>query len=189
MFFPISGADISPIYLVIVGFVIGIMGGFFGVGGSFIAGPALRLVGLDWNFAIGTDLAHIVGKSVVAVRQHRAFGNVDLRLGLFMAVGTIGGAELGAQFIQMLKRAGNVNTVVSIVSIAIYVSISTFMIWEAWRTLQFQKKRRPRSKTPGTAAKRDESSFSHRTRAIQGLKMWPMISLPASGVKAISLWV
>src|SRR5438132_66135 len=45
MFFPISGAHISPIYLVIVVFVIGILGGFFGVGGSFIAGPALRLVG------------------------------------------------------------------------------------------------------------------------------------------------
>src|SRR5215472_17593888 len=128
MFFPISGAHISPIYLAVIGFLIGIMGGFFGVGGSFIAGPALRIVGLDWNFAVGTDLAHIVGKSVVAVRQHRAFGNVDLKLGLVMAVGTIGGAEVGAQLIQTLKRAGNVNLVVSIVSIVVYLSISTFMI-------------------------------------------------------------
>src|SRR5438132_731072 len=106
MFFPISGAHISPIYLIIVGFVIGILGGFFGVGGSFIAGPALRAVGLDWNFAVGTDLAHIVGKSVVAAKRHRALGNVDLKLGLIMAVGTIGGAEVGGQLIQMLKRGG-----------------------------------------------------------------------------------
>src|SRR6476659_8673654 len=126
MHFPISNADINPIYLSAVGFIIGMLGGFFGVGGSFIAGPALRLVGLNWNFAVGTDLAHIVGKSVVAVRQHRAFGNVDLKLGLIMAIGTIGGAEVGAQLIQVLKRAGNVNLVVSIVSIAVYVSISTF---------------------------------------------------------------
>src|SRR5437588_10855931 len=90
MFFPISNSHISPIYLAIVGFLIGILGGFFGVGGSFIAGPALRAVGLDWNFAVGTELPHIVGKSVVAVRRHRALGNVDLRLGLIMAVGTIG---------------------------------------------------------------------------------------------------
>src|SRR5438445_13512863 len=106
MFFPISNAHISPVYLTIIGFVIGILGGFFGVGGSFIAGPALRIVGLDWNYAVGTDLAHIVGKSVVAVRQHRAFGNVDLKLGLIMAVGPIAGAAIGAQLIQMLKRAG-----------------------------------------------------------------------------------
>src|SRR2546430_5466103 len=189
MFFPISGAHISPIYLAVIGFFIGILGGLFGVGGSFIACPALRAVGLDWNFAVGTDLAHIVGKSVVAAKRHRALGNVDLKLGLIMAIGTMGGAEVGAQLIQMLKRAGNVNFVVSIVSIAIYVSISSFMVWEAWRTLQYQKKRRPRTKIPGTAAKQDESSFSHRTQAIQRLKLWPMISLPASGVKAISLWI
>src|ERR1700688_2016721 len=139
MFFPISGAQISPIYLIIVGFVIGILGGFFGVGGSFIAGPALRVVGLDWSFAVGTDLAHIVGKSVVAVRQHRAFGNVDLKLGLIMAIGTIVGAEIGAQLIQMLKRAGNVNLIVSIVSIVVYVSISTFMIWESRKPLAAKK--------------------------------------------------
>ena len=188
MFFPISNSHISPIYLAVIGFFIGIMGGFFGVGGSFIAGPALRAVGLDWNFAVGTDLAHIVGKSVVAAKRHRALGNVDLRLGFIMAIGTMGGAEVGAQLIQMLKRAGNVNLVVSVVSIAIYVSISSFMIWEAWRTLHFQKKRGPRSKMPGTAAKQDESSFSHRTRAIQRFHLWPMISLPTSGVR-ISLWV
>ena len=100
-----------------LGFFIGLLGGFFGVGGSFIAGPTLRALGLDWNFAVGTDLAHIVGTSVVAAKRHRALGNVDLRLGLIMAIGTIVGAELGAQFIQILKRAGNVNFVVSVVSI------------------------------------------------------------------------
>jgi uncharacterized membrane protein YfcA len=188
MFFPISQSHISPIYLAVIGFFIGVMGGFFGVGGSFIAGPALRAVGLDWNFAVGTDLAHIVGKSVVAAKRHRALGNVDLRLGFIMAIGTMGGAEVGAQLIQMLKRAGNVNLVVSIVSIAIYVSISSFMIWEAWRTLRLPKRRRPRSKVAGAAAKQDESSFSHRTQAIQRFHLWPMISLPTSGV-TISLWV
>src|SRR5438067_12649735 len=108
MNFPISGIDVSPTYLIVVGFIIGVLGGFFGVGGSFIAGPALRLVGLPWNFAVGTDLAHIVGKSVVAAKRHRALGNVDLRLGFIMATGTIAGAEVGAQLIQFLKRAGNV---------------------------------------------------------------------------------
>src|SRR6202795_2996784 len=149
MFFPISGAHISPTYLAIVGFFIGILGGFFGVGGSFIAGPALRAMGVDWNFAVGTDLAHIVGKSVVAAKRHRALGNVDLKLGLIMALGTIGGAEGGAQLIQMLKRSGNVNLVVSIVSIAVYVSISSFMIWESWKTLSSQKGRLPRRKVTG----------------------------------------
>src|SRR5438045_8250027 len=112
MFFPISNSNINPIYLVVIGFLIGVLGGFFGVGGSFIAGPALRAVGLDWNFAVGTDLAHIVGKSVVAAKRHRALGNVDLRLGLIMAIATIAGAEVGAQLIQMLTRGGKGTRVV-----------------------------------------------------------------------------
>lgn len=182
MDFPISGAHISPIYLVLVGFLIGILGGFFGVGGSFIAGPALRLVGLDWNFAVGTDLAHIVGKSVVAAKRHRALGNVDLKLGCIMAFGTIGGAEVGAQLIQAFKRAGNVNVVVSVVSIVIYVSISAFMLWEVERTLR----QRPRT---GARLKEDHSAFQHIAQAIHRFRLPPMISLPVSGVKSVSLWI
>jgi uncharacterized protein len=186
MFFPISHSNINPIYLAIVGFLIGILGGFFGVGGSFIAGPALRAMGVDWNFAVGTDLAHIVGKSVVAAKRHRALGNVDLKLGLVMAIGTIGGAECGAQLIQALKRAGYVNLVVSVVSIVVYVGISSFMIWESRKTLR-QTKALPTGKVKGETAKHDHSSFGHITRAIQRLKLPPMIKLPVSGV-TISLW-
>src|SRR5438067_4149603 len=124
MNFPISGIDVSPTYLIVVGFIIGVLGGFFGVGGSFIAGPALRLAGLPWNFAVGTDLAHIVGKSIVAAKKHRALGNVDLKLGLIMACGTIAGNEAGAQAIEYLKRIGQVNAVVSYVAIIVYFSIA-----------------------------------------------------------------
>ena len=187
MFFPISNTDINPIYLVAVGFIIGILGGFFGVGGSFIAGPALRLVGLDWNYAVGTDLAHIVGKSIVAARKHRSLGNVDLRLGMFMALGTIGGAECGAQLIQALKRAGNLNTVVSYVAIVVYSSIAVFMLWESQKTLRTDKKE-SRSGLKAAESKKDRSAFSPVTQSIQRLKIWPMVSLPTSGIAEISLW-
>ena len=188
MFFPISNADINPIYLVVVGFIIGILGGFFGVGGSFIAGPALRLMGVDWNYAVGTDLAHIVGKSIVAARQHRTLGNVDLKLGLIMALGTIAGAEGGAQLIQALKRAGNVNTVVSFVAIVVYFSISLFMLWESRKTLQSDKRTSQTGFVKGADSKKDRSAFGPVTQSIQRLKIWPMISLPTSGIPKISLW-
>src|SRR5580658_8936543 len=108
MNFLISHQSISPIYLVVVGFVIGILGGFFGVGGSFLAGPALFIVGVPTHFVVGTDLLHIVGKSMVAARKHRVLGNIDLRLAAFMVLGTIGGSEVGVQAIQALKRIGEV---------------------------------------------------------------------------------
>src|SRR5262250_200651 len=186
MFFPISDSHINPLYLVIVGFVIGILGGFFGVGGSFIAGPALRLMGVNWNYAVGTDLAHIVGKSIVAARKHRSLGNVDLKLGMFMAFGTIGGAEGGAQLIQALKRAGNVNAVVSWVAIVVYITISVFMLWESHKTLKLT--RRTGSDAKAAASKADHSAFGSVTKKIQRIRIWPMVSLPTSGIKEISLW-
>ena len=189
MFFPISNSHINPLYLVVVGFVIGILGGFFGVGGSFIAGPALRLMGVDWNYAVGTDLAHIVGKSIVAARKHRTLGNVDLKLGMIMALGTIAGAEGGAQLIQALKRAGNVNSVVSWVAIVVYLGISIFMLWESYTTLRLHKgrSRRTVSDVKAVESKADHSAFGPVTKKIQRMKIWPMISLPTSGIQ-ISLW-
>jgi uncharacterized protein len=105
-----------------------------------------------------------------------------------MAVGTIGGAEVGAQAIQTLKRAGNVNLVVSIVSIVVYLSISTFMLWESRKTLLSLKGGGPRGAVKGDLSKKDHSAFGPVTRAIQRLKIWPMVSLPASGIKEISVW-
>src|SRR5207247_1402307 len=187
MFFPISNPHINPIYLAVVGFIIGILGGFFGVGGSFIAGPALRGMGVDWNYAVGTDLARIVGRSIVAAKQHRALGNVDLKLGFIMAFGTIAGGECGAQLIQALKRAGNVNTVVSYVAIVVYSGIAAFMLWESRKTLRSGRGRSQSGLVKGAESKKDRSAFSPVTRNIQRLKIWPMITLPTSGIR-ISLW-
>src|SRR5213594_852869 len=114
MFFPISNVHINAVYLAAVGFVIGILGGFFGVGGSFLAGPALFAFGVPMNFVVGTDLAHIVGKSIVAAKKHRALGNVDIKLGALMVVGTIAGVETGAQAVQYLKRHANVDVVLAL---------------------------------------------------------------------------
>src|SRR5579859_6506183 len=111
MDFPISGTHINPLVLMASGLIIGLLGGFFGVGGSFLAGPALFAFGVPMNFVVGTDLAHIVGKSIVAARKHSLLGHVDLKLGLFMVIGTIPGVETGAQGIQFLKRHANVNHV------------------------------------------------------------------------------
>jgi len=105
-----------------------------------------------------------------------------------MAIGTIGGAEVGAQLIQMLKRAGNVNLVVSVVSIAVYISISTFMIWESRKTLRSKKGAAAAPPPTAAAKKRDPSSFDHVTRNIQRWNLPPRIRLPVSGV-SISLWV
>jgi uncharacterized membrane protein YfcA len=193
MLFPVSGVHIAPLYLIGLGFVVGILGGFFGVGGSFIAGPALYASGVPMNFVVGTDLAHIVGKSIVAARTHRALGNVDIKLGMVMVVGTIAGVETGAQLIQMLKRRANIDWVVGITFVIILILISAFMAWESWKTLIMLKRGKtgvgPRSGGTGAVRRRDDASAAAAiARIVQRIPLPPFVSLPASGIERISVW-
>ena len=181
MDFLISGTHIAAFYLIGVGFFIGLLGGFFGVGGSFLAGPALFAMGMPMNFVVGTDLSHIVGKSIVATRTHRALGNVDTKLGLIMAVGTIVGVETGAQCIQYLKRHSNVDTVVAIGYLIVLVSISLFMGWESWHTWNTQKKL--------SGQQEEDASLGSVSKKLHSFSLAPMISLPDSGIEQVSLWV
>ena len=141
MYFPISGVHLDPIYLVLIGFIIGILGGFFGVGGSFLTAPALFAAGLPMNYVVGTDLAHIVGKSIVAARTHRVLGNIDLKLAAIMVIGTIAGSETGVQAIEILKKGAHVELVVGTVSIVVFTGIALFCAWESWTALRLNPRK------------------------------------------------
>src|SRR6266581_1683634 len=182
MLFPISGTHIDPIYLVAVGFIVGILGGFFGVGGSFLAGPALFAVGVPMNYVVGTDLAHIVGKSIVAARKHRALGNIDMKLGGIMVLGTIAGVEAGAQIIQWLKRTAHIDAAVGLTFIFILLGISGFMTWETIVTLRARgnRKREPKAIETDHPSRRDHSAMAHIAHKIHGISLPPYISLPVS---------
>jgi uncharacterized protein len=189
MNFLVSGVHIDPVYLMGIGFVVGVLGGFFGVGGSFLAGPALYAVGVPMNFVVGTDLTHIVGKSIVAARKHRALGNIDIKLGIIMVLGTIAGVEVGAQFIQHLKRTAHVDWVVGITFLVILLGISGFMTWESIKTLRLHGHTQGNKPKPGEHPSRgDRSAVDHIARAIHRISLPPYVNLPVSGVRRISLW-
>jgi hypothetical protein len=140
-------------------------------------------------------LAHIVGKSIVAAKKHRALGNVDLKLGFIMVIGTIAGVEVGAQGIEWLKHFGqaNVDQVVGTIFVVVLISISAFVGWESWQTIKMQRDREREAEMSGIGvrelgAKEDESAFDHIARKIHGIKLRPMIKLRVSGIERVSLW-
>ncbi|HZC36852.1 MAG TPA: sulfite exporter TauE/SafE family protein [Chthoniobacterales bacterium] len=183
MYFPISGTHLDPITLVVLGFVVGVLGGFFGVGGSFLAGPALFALGVPFNFVVGTDLLHIVGKSLVAAREHHLLGHIDLKLAAFMVVGTIAGSETGVQAIEYLKRGAQVNWVVGIVSIVVFTLIGVFAGIEAWNAVKLHRK----GALEGDREK-DRLAFGFFARAMEGIQLPPHVQLQQSGIKSISIW-
>jgi uncharacterized membrane protein YfcA len=187
MFFPISGVHLNPIYLVVIGFVVGTLGGFFGVGGSFLTAPALFAIGIPMNFVVGTDLAHIVGKSIVAARTHRVLGNIDLKLAGIMVIGTIVGSETGVQAIEILKKGADVDLVVGVVSVIVFTGISLFCAWESWMTLRAKAPTGSESNAAGSK-KQDATAIDGFSKAVQRIKLPPAVRLPHSGIGSISFW-
>lgn len=180
MEFPISGVTVNPLLLAGIGFLVGILGGFFGVGGGFIAGPFMFWAGVPMNFVVGTDMAHMTGKSIVAAKRHRTLGHVDMKLGAFMVLATIIGVEAGAQIIERLEKTGIVDNVIGIVYIVILLIISGFTAWESLRALRMIR-------TDQIDVK-DAVGFQGLAKRVHGFKLWPMVSFPASGIASISLW-
>jgi uncharacterized membrane protein YfcA len=188
MSFLISGAHISPVYLIGVGFIVGILGGMFGVGGSFLVGPALFGFGVPMNFVVGTDLAHVVGKSIVAARKHSLLGNIDYKLGGVMMIGTIPGVEAGAQLIEALKRTAHVNQVVGVAFIVVLLGIAGFMLWEGWRNLPFQFVGRRLVRSPVEHQSDKRPVLNRFVKRVQGINLRPHIRLGKSRIEKISVW-
>jgi uncharacterized membrane protein YfcA len=82
--------------LLALGLAVGLLTGFFGVGGGFLIVPALVLVGnLSTHQAVGTSLLVIAMASVSGFLGHLSFGNVNITIvGLFV-LGGLGGVLSG----------------------------------------------------------------------------------------------
>ena len=178
-------------WLILFGLVVGGLGGFFGVGGGFLMVPMLNVVfGIPYNIAVGSDLGQMCGMSTAATARHMRFGNIDFKLGFLMVVGTAAGVEAGANILEALKYAGTVSIVgrelelmslvMSVVYGALLVFLGTAMVRESLRSLK---------RTRGRVDLAPESPGSPIAMRLRTLKIWPMVSLPASGIEAVSLWV
>ncbi|MCX7012446.1 MAG: sulfite exporter TauE/SafE family protein [Candidatus Sumerlaeota bacterium] len=175
---PIAGVEIMAWKLVLIGLTVGVIGGFFGVGGAFMVTPALNVFGFPMAYAIGTDMAHMAGKSVVATIKHRKLGNVDMKLGLMMVIFTAAGIELGARLIVWLEAIGRCGPVVRIVYMALLFGLGSYMIYE------YVKLRR-RIRNGETV---DDAATSRLAKRLQSICLPPMADLRVSGVR-ISIWI
>ena len=140
MYMPIAGVHILWPGLVLIGFSVGVIGGFFGMGGAWMVTPGLNILGFPMAFAIGTDIAHIAGKSMISTMRHSKFGNVDYKLGITMLVGTMVGIEIGAQLVMMLERIGLVGSVVRWVYVVFLALIAWMVFYDFYKATQKRKK-------------------------------------------------
>jgi uncharacterized protein len=178
---PISGTEVNGFALILLGFTVGVIGGFFGVGGAFMVTPALNVFGFPMAYAIGTDMAHIAGKSIVATFKHRKFGNVDLKLGALMIIGTVIGIELGATLIMWLESIGRIGPIVRVTYMVLLFSLGIFMFYEYLTSTR-------RAIRQGAAGHPADAGKSKLALWMQGIRLRPMVHLKVSGFH-ISVWV
>ena len=181
MYFPISDVTVNPFFLMGVGFIVGLLGGFFGVGGGFLAGPMMFLAGVPMNFVVGTDLAHMTGKSIVAARRHRVLGHVDVKLGLLMVLGTVPGIEIGARIVERLEASGNIDVIIGLAYVVILLIIGAFTAWESLRAMRMIGTEKMDAK--------DAVAFQGVARRVRRFAVPPLVSFPESGIESISLWI
>ncbi|MFA1611691.1 sulfite exporter TauE/SafE family protein [Halobellus rubicundus] len=115
------------------GVLIGLLFGFFGMGGSFLVTPALLVMGYRTDVAVASGLAFVFGTSVIATLKHRDLGQVDYKLGALMIAGTTAGIEVGKIGLHWLQDLGLANTVVSVAYVALLGGIGVFITYNALR--------------------------------------------------------
>jgi uncharacterized membrane protein YfcA len=158
---------------------VGVCGGFFGIGGAWIVTPALNIFGFPMPYAVATDMAHMGGKSIVSTMRHGKFGNVDLRLGVSMIVGTTTGTELGARLVMALERAGLAESVIRKLYIVFLALIGSYVLYD------YISHTRKAKKSGASAGLHQKDSLAAR---LQRVRIPPMIHYPTSGITC-SLWL
>ena len=180
---PIAGVKIFWPGLIILGVGVGVIGGFFGMGGAWMVTPGLNILGFPMAFAIGTDIAHMAGKSLISTMRHGKFGNVDYKLGCIMIVGTVGGFEVGAQMVMWMERLGNVEKVVRYIYLVLLVLI-------AWTVFADVAKKMKKDRDAVKAGKEVDALSTgiewHKT--FHKLKIPPMVHLSVAGIYC-SAWL
>jgi len=165
------------------GVLIGLLFGFFGMGGSFLVTPALMVMGYETDVAVASGLAFVFATSVIATLKHRDLGQVDYKLGVLMIAGTTAGIEVGKIGLHWLQDIGLADTVVSVIYVALLGGIGVFITYTATRGGSGGGI----SHDAEGETDVDDEDIPDVARTIQSYRVPPMMNL--RGGISVSLWM
>jgi len=182
---PVVGIHFNILILILIGFCVGVIAGFFGEGGGWFVTPALNIFGFPMAFAIGTCLSNIFGQSIGAAKRHQRMGNIDWKLGLIAVTISIVGFEIGSQVVLTLEKTGNAGNIIRWCYVVFLSGLSCFMFYDYF-VLQ---KRRLKDEDEGTHVEDIQPCRSGIAERLFIIKLPPMISFPISQIESVSLWI
>jgi uncharacterized protein len=106
----VSAMDLLLYFL--LGFIISVMSGFFGVGGGFILTPVLLLMGISPVQAIATSLFFTIGTSISGVWAHFRLGNIYWKYAFIIGISGILSTQIAHPFVMLLEQTKYDGTVI-----------------------------------------------------------------------------
>ncbi|MDH3995804.1 MAG: sulfite exporter TauE/SafE family protein, partial [Desulfobulbaceae bacterium] len=122
--------------LLLIGLIGGLLSGFIGSGGAFVMTPAMMTLGAPGAIAVASNMCHKFPKAMVGAYKRYKYGQVDIKLGLVMAVTAIIGVEIGIKMQKyILNTWGNAgsNLYVSVVFVAVLVIVGLIVARDAYK--------------------------------------------------------
>lgn len=90
----------------VLGAIISILSGFFGVGGGFILTPILLLIGFAPVEAITTSLLYTVGTSISGFIAHTRLKNILWKQGVLLGLSGMVATQVARPFVFFMKQQG-----------------------------------------------------------------------------------
>ena len=131
IYLPIAGMSVNALFMVALGFLVGLLSGMFGVGGGFLTTPLLIFYGIPPTIAVASATTQITGSSVSGVHAHWRRGGVDLRMGGVMIAGGLAGSLIGAGLFRALQTSGQIDLIIGFLYVLLLGSIGGLMLRDA----------------------------------------------------------
>lgn len=94
----------GTVILLIVGVIVGMLAGLFGIGGGTVIVPALVWLGFTQRHAAATSMLAIIPTSISGVLSYALHGNVDWLAALLLFCGMVFGGQIGSWLLARLSE-------------------------------------------------------------------------------------
>ena len=131
IYLPIAGQSVNALFMILLGFGVGVLSGMFGIGGGFLTTPLLIFYGIPPTVAVASATTQITGASVSGAMVHLRRGGIDIKMAIVMTVGGFLGSVVGAAVFRMLQSTGQIDVVISFLYVLILGWIGTIMLKDA----------------------------------------------------------
>ena len=140
VFLPIAQVFVSPIEILLLSALVGVLSGLFGVGGGFLMTPFLIFLGVPPAYAVANEANNILATSVSGSTTHWLKNTLDYKMGFMIVIGGSIGTALGIYTFSYFKGIGKIDTVISLAYMYILAIIGTLMLVESLGEIDKKKK-------------------------------------------------